>query len=471
MKAGAEAPARCHYSGAAEQKEIPTVHVMSVFDYYQGYPKWIAADQLKAEHERIMAAAKKRIFGRKKTEYPKEAVEAFEIPEEKRSPKQKELAIDLEAAARGIQEKEIEAELTPIERDERLKLIDKIGRAYLKAPPRFPTATVLGPAEIVPDVHLLKRGDHKNQGEIVPPGPPAILANDGETVFEGRRRKKLAEWLTRPEHPLTARVMVNRIWQGHFGRGIVGTPNDFGRQGEAPSNLELLDWLATEFTSQGWRVKPMHRLILLSNAYRMSTAFSPANARIDSDNRYLWRMNRRRLEAEMIRDSIVTAAGTLNLKMGGAPVMPPLSREEMGGLKDASQWPVALDSSEFTRRSAYLYVKRSFRMPLFETFDAPDSTVSCERRNVTTVAPQALALLNNEFMLSQAERFAERLRREAAGGPAAWIERGFHVAIGRAPTDGEKQDALALFAKDAHAEALTRFCLVLFNLNEFLYVD
>jgi hypothetical protein len=167
---------------------------------------------------------------------------------------------------------------------------------------------------------------------------------------------------------------------------------------------------------------------------------------------------------------VVSAAGTLNLKMGGEPVMPPLSREETAGLKDPSQWPVTLDPAEHTRRGVYLYVKRSFRMPLFETFDMPEPVASCERRSVTTVAPQALALMNNEFLVQQAGRFAERLRREGAE-PRQWIVRGFHLALGRAPSAVEIQDASALFTQDAGPEALTRFCLVLFNLNEFLYVD
>ena len=147
----------------------------------------------------------------------------------------------------------------------------------------------------------------------------------------------------------------------------------------------------------------MHRLIMLSNTYQRSSAWDEANAKVDGDNRFLWRMNRRRLEAEMVRDSVLSVASSINLKMGGPPVIPPLTREEMAGLKDASQWPVDLDKAEHMRRSVYLYVKRSFRMPLFEAFDMPDTSISCERRNVTTVAPQALALMNNEFMMEQAQ--------------------------------------------------------------------
>jgi hypothetical protein len=282
-----------------------------------------------------------------------------------------------------------------------------------------------------------------------------------------QRRKAFALWLTQPDHPLTARVMVNRLWQGHFVRGIVGTPNDFGRQGEAPTHPELLDWLAVEFVKQGWSLKAMHRMMMLSNTYQMSSHFDPANAKIDGDNRYLWRMNRRRLEAEMLRDAVVAAAGTLNLKMGGPPVMPPLSDEEKAGLKDPSQWPVNSDVREHTRRGVYIYVKRSFRMPMFEAFDMPDTSVSCERRNVTTVAPQALALLNNEFMNEQAEKFAERLRREHGEDRAKWVEAAWRIGLGRSPEEHEKQQALEFLAN----QPLNRLCLVLFNMNEFLYVD
>jgi hypothetical protein len=457
----------------SEEKEIPTTHIMSVFDFRQAYPKQLAVDDLKAAVNRIAAAAKQRIVARIKAKFAPEAIAAYDVPEEKRTREQKELAIDLEAAVRGIGDKQLEREYSEEEKQERRRLIEKIGEAYLKAPARYPTATVLGHSDIVPEVHILERGDHKKKGEKVGPGFPAILA-DGEVIkepaedlFVPQRRKAFALWLTQPDHPLTARVMVNRLWQGHFVRGIVGTPNDFGRQGDAPTHPELLDWLAVEFVERGWSLKAMHRMMMLSNAYQMSSRFEPANAKIDGDNRYFWRMNRRRLEAEMLRDAVVSSAGTLNLKMGGRPVMPPLSDEEKAGLKDPSQWPVNSDPAEHTRRGVYIYVKRSFRMPMFEAFDMPDTSVSCERRNVTTVAPQALALLNNEFMNEQAEKFAERLKREHGEDRAKWVEAAWRIGLGRTPQEQEKQQALEFLA----AQPLNRLCLVLFNMNEFLYVD
>ena len=186
--------------------------------------------------------------------------------------------------------------------------------------------------------------------------------------FGGARyRKRLALWLTRPDHPLTARVMVNRIWQGHFGRGIVPTANDFGQQGQAPTHPELLDWLATEFVAQGWSMKAMHRLIVLSNTYQMSSRFSDdANTRVDPDNVYLWRMNRRRLEAEAIWDSMHATAGTLNLKMSGRPVMPPLSQAEMSALRVKSWWVTPADSSEANRRAVYILSRRNFAFPMYQ---------------------------------------------------------------------------------------------------------
>ncbi len=282
--------------------------------------------------------------------------------------------------------------------------------------------------------------------------------------------------------------MVNRIWQGHFARGIVGTPNDFGRQGDAPTHPELLDWLATEFVARGWSVKAMHRLIMLSNTYQMSDGYDEANARIDPNNRYLWRRNRARLEAEEIRDAVLACAGTLNPKMGGPPVIPRLNSDELSSLDDVKQWPATSDPSEPLRRSIYLFSKRTFRVPMLETFDMPDSSLSCPRRDVTNVAPQALALMNNEFIFRQAQAFAARLIKENGNGPVGWVENGWRIALGRAPSNMEKEKTLEMFGQSGitkvakvegepagasadQAHALTKFCLMLFNLNEFIYVD
>jgi hypothetical protein len=215
----------------------------------------------------------------------------------------------------------------------------------------------------------------------------------------------------------------------------------------------------------------MHRLIMLSNTYRMSDEYDAANAKVDAENRYLWRMHRVRLDAEELRDAVLACAGTLNPKMGGAPVIPPLAPDEVNALGDVSQWPATLDPAESLRRSVYMYVKRTFRLPMLDTFDLPDAALSCSRRDVTNVAPQALALMNNEFVAARAREFATRLRESGGENAAAWVVGGWQIALGRSPSAAERARALAMLDAPDKARALTDFCLMLFNLNEFIYVD
>jgi len=226
----------------------------------------------------------------------------------------------------------------------------------------------------------------------------------------------------------------------------------------------LLDWLASDFLANGGSTKRLHKVILLSAAYRRASTHSAANARVDAGNLFLWRANRLRMDAETLRDSVLTASGALNTKMGGRPVVPVLGREEYITMWARNQWPEAMDPAEHDRRSVYLYVKRSFPLPMLTTFDAPDTSVSCARREATTVAPQALTLMNGDFMVRQSGRFAERLRAEEPGNPRAQIVRAWQIALGRAPREPEIEKALA-------APSLEKLCLVLLNMNEFLYVD
>ena len=203
-------------------------------------------------------------------------------------------------------------------------------------------------------------------------------------------------------------------WMWHFGKGIVSTPNDFGRQGQMPSHPELLDWLATEFVERGWSIKELHRLIMLSNTYQQASTFSGENnLKADPENRYLWRMNRLRLEGEELWDSIHSVSGTLNLKMGGHPVAPALADDELSALGDPSKWPVAADPAEKNRRGIYILNRRNFSYPMLQAFDSPDTAVSCPERDVTTVAPQALWLMNNNVAFDQAQEFAGRLVKES----------------------------------------------------------
>ena len=319
---------------ASQPVQIPVVTSMSATHRDESYHWMIALDEARLAYRTLEKKVKDRVIEDKKKQFPADVVRAYEIPAEKRTAGEVELAGPLLKAYNDVK---IEEHLTDSERELYRQLNQRLVKIVLDVPRedashrvRFdgffdlPTATVLGhlDAEVIPDTHVLDRGDFGRNKNKVGPGVPAVL-NDGSEPEEmlpeaggARYRKRLALWLTRPDHPLTARVMVNRIWQGHFGQGIVGTTNDFGRQGQLPTHQELLDWLAAEFVAQGWSIKSMHRLIMLSNTYQMSSRFTDAsNSRIDAENLYLWRMNRRRLEAEAIWDSIHAVAGTLSLKM------------------------------------------------------------------------------------------------------------------------------------------------------------
>ena len=276
-------------------------------------------------------------------------------------------------------------------------------------------------------MHVLLRGNPSLLGPKVEPGVPAILGETQATFTAGRgKRRALAEWLTDRRNPMTARVLVNRLWQYHFGRGIVPTPNDFGHLGEAASHPELLDWLAAELMESGWRIKHMHRLILLSSAYRMSSRATAEQLAKDPGNRWFGRFPMRRLAAEEVRDSILMVSGTLNDKAGGPSVYPPIPREVLAGQSiPGNGWPVS-PPAESARRSVYIHVKRSLQVPLLAAHDAADTDSSCPVRYTTTVPAQSLGLLNGQFANEQAERFAERVRRERPGdlaGQIRWINR------------------------------------------------
>jgi hypothetical protein len=335
---------------------------------------------------------------------------------------------------------------------------------------------------------VLQRGDVRLPSEEVQPGVPAVLA-PAPVPFPlpppgargSGRRLTLARWVASPDNPLAARVLVNRVWQHHFGRGLVETSSDFGRRGARPSHPELLDWLADEFVRQGWSVKALHRLVMTSSAYRQSSADDTAGARFDAEDRYLWRFPPRRLEAEAIRDSILAASGNLNRQMFGPGVKP---RAHPGvAAAVGSGWPtVPKEGPEHWRRSVYIFLKRSAPFPLLEGFDAPVGTQSCARRIPTTVAPQALLLLNDEFSNEQAEALAARVLREAGPAPARQVERAYWLALSRPPTPPQRRLGVAFLSaqQQRHREAglagpgqaaLTDLCQVLFNTNEFVYVD
>jgi hypothetical protein len=336
-------------------------------------------------------------------------------------------------------------------------------------------------------VHRLRRGELSKPREEVAPAIPAALVVEGHPAdFAGvaapRRRARLAGWLTAPDNPLTARVLVNRIWGWHFGQGLVRTPNDFGTQGEPPTHPELLDWLARDFMDHGWSLKRLHRLLLLSNTYQMQSVAAGSGFQVDLENRLLWHFPRRRLEGEAIRDTMLACAGTLNLKPAGSPVVPPLDSHELTGLFGIKEkWPVTKDAAEHTRRSVYLLVRRTFIYPMFAAFDAPEIMSSCPQRTRTVVPAQALTLLNSPLAREQSVAFAQRLLNECGDQPEAIVARAWLLAFGRPVVPAEIERALLYLDKRGalradtprstlHA-ALADLCLALFNANEFIYMD
>jgi hypothetical protein len=320
-------------------------------------------------------------------------------------------------------------------------------------------------------IHVLARGDYQNKGERVGMRTLGVLLPDGAPELDPATktpRSELARWVTSSSNPLTARVMVNRVWQYHFGRGIVSTPNDFGRMGGRPSHPKLLDWLATSFVEGGWRLKPLHRMIVLSSAYRQNSVHPNEKqyAEKDPENAWLWKHSRHRLDAEQLRDSMLSIAGAINLKAGGPSVIVPVDQELVNLLYKPAQWAVTKDEAEHNRRTVYLMHKRNLRVPMMEVFDAPDFNQSCARRETSTHAPQALELLNGDLANRLSQSLAARLDREAPT-PAAQAELAYRLAAGRKPSPEELKLALEFLKK----QSLREFSLAVMNLNAFLYVN
>ena len=329
-------------------------------------------------------------------------------------------------------------------------------------------------------VRVLNRGDYRQPGEIVEAGfPSAITGNSEPAVIESDRylqfptrgwRHTLATWITSPENPLTARVFVNRLWQHHFGYGIVRTPSDFGVNGDRPSHPELLDWLAVRFVESGWDVKAMQRFMLLSNTYRQASE-NPAFVKSEKDpeNRLFWHFNRQRLEAEALRDSILLVSGRLNSERGGPGIFPALPADiadfarygRTGGL----MWEPGEKEEDARRRSIYIFQRRSLPLPMMSSFDATPFSESCDRRSVTTTPLQALSMLNGDLTNEESVFLAKRIEKEAGAERRAQIRRLFEIALGRLPNDGE------MTAFSRFPGGLESLCRVMLNSNEFVYVD
>jgi len=386
---------------------------------------------------------------------------------------------------------EIEQRLTATSDPIDKKGVEEALKKERNAAPPFDEAlaVVEKSAQPVP-THILSRGDAFSPRNEVSPAFPVVFGFDAPELppravnsQSTGRRSVLAKWIAGARNPLTARVMVNRIWQHHFGTGIVPTPDDFGQTGVPPTHPALLDYLAAEFVDSGWSVKRMHRLIMTSRAYRISSQATNLRAmKVDEANVLLWHQNLRRVEAEVVRDTMLAVSGRLNTKAGGPSVFPTLPKEVHRTQDSAGKgWTDSLPDEQ-NRRSVYLVVKRALKVPLLECLDFANSASPSGTRPNTTTAPQALMLLNDTFVQSQAAALAKRILREEEGSDDKRIQRAFRLVLQREPARAEMQSAGALLkdqmaraqAEGSHEPALVAlesFCRGLLNVNEMIYVD
>ena len=363
-----------------------------------------------------------------------------------------------------------------------------------------PLPTALAFADYGPeprDTWLLNRGDFHSKKELLDLGFVSVLVH-GKTPGDywniaraqkrrddsTQQRRAMADWMTDTEHgagALVARVIVNRVWQHHFGEGLVRTVNDFGVRGEKPTHPELLECLASDFVRNGWKLKPLHKLIMTSAVYLQDSSFDPAKAKIDSDNRLLWRRRPQRSESEILRDTMLAVSGRLNLQMLGPAFKPPIASEAIQARNVKDPYPKDLkDAADTWRRSIYMFHKRVVQYPLMQAFDGPTAQTSCGRRDITTVAPQGLALLNDRFVRLRAEDFARRLKKEAGEEIKAEVRLAWRLAFGRDPLPDELETSFSFIETQAQRRsraarsaelALADFCQMVFAMNEFVYVD
>ena len=455
----------------------------------------------------VEAAARQKLFERKVAQLPAEAQAAHLTPPEQRTAEQSNLVLETEAKVK-VSDKEITAALTAEEKQRQADIRKEIEK--LPKPPALPAAMAMESVNgSKAKTFLLNRGDYNQPGDEVTPGFPQVLnewsrpepgtlktsesaatnsTNDrADDSLPSMSRVNLADWIASAENPLTVRVMINRIWQHHFGQALVSTPSDFGTHGQATSHASLLDWLASDFIARGWNIKQMHRQMLTSATYRqvstlernsssndasVSIPSSTENnqlavwakgSQLDPDNRLYWRMNRIRLEGEVIRDSLLAISGQLNSSMNGPGVSPPIPKELFAG---AHGWTVSEPKSQHFRRSIFIFARRNLRFPFLEVFDAPDNNLSCSMRERSTTAPQSLTLLNSNEVTAAAKVTADRLKYESTSTQQQ-VDSAYRLALGRMPTASER----IMIENFLINSPLDEFCRALFNLNEFVYVE
>ncbi len=464
-----------------------------------------ATNPIRAEIEALLAPKRQAAFEDALLKFEPDIRQVMHMPAERRNALDQQLC---DQAMKFISPKlrDVAVKLTGEEKSRFEKLQQQLSQFDHLKPESLPM--VMGATDAAapsPATYRLALGDYRKPLEEVQPGYPAFLGTTEPSIDAPSaapstgRRGALARWLCRADHPLTARVMVNRIWQHHFGAGIVATPNDFGAMGEKPTHPELLDWLAVEFIERGWSIKAMHRLILASAAYRQSASVDPDSAvharslEIDAGNRLLWHARRQRLDGEAIRDVMLQLSGQLNERMYGASARPELPR----GVDARYGWKPDAAAADRDRRSIYVIAKRNLRLPLLEIFDLPDMHNSCPQRAATTTAPQSLALLNGEFSLEQARRWSGRLLARQGANSAGLLATAFEEAFGRPASERQIAEAERFLAEQSariaaggegtpaealpvpmpprmaneQAAALVDFCHALLNSNALLFVD
>jgi hypothetical protein len=463
------------YATAVFEREalVPTQEQTTAHELARHRYEAETAVQRKALQE-LEAPVRRQLLDQKLATLSEDAQLAHRTARAQRT-KEQEATVQETAAMVKITDAEVAGAIPRQAQGRHRELLQALNRLPKPAP--LPTAMVLhdtnGPA---PKTFVLGRGDYNNPKEQVHPGFPTVLAQGaapGPETASGRRA--LALWLTSPQNPLTARVLVNRLWQHHFGRGLVATPSDFGTRGERPSHPELLDWLASEFVRTGWSIKSMHRLLLHSMVYQQSSTPSAPARELDPDNRWFSRQNRTRLEGEVLRDSLLAISGSLNTTLAGPSVFPPIPADIT---RVSKNWNVTDNPAEHGRRSIYIFARRNLRFPFLEAFDSPDSNFSCPERGRSITAPQSLTLLNSETVLEAARHTSARLQR-AQASVQGQIQHAYRLILGRQPTSEEETlSRQFLDASTARAESaqpsltgLTELCRALFNLNAFVYAD
>jgi len=464
-----------------------------------------ALQVVQQQAEQLAAQVRERYFGGSPRRLKTEAFAAHRLPAEQRSADQKKL-VETTAGDLAADLKDFE---TTDERRQREGFERALEALRHTTPDPLPRAYIFRetPAPWKP-TQVFRRGNPLTPAGVVAPGFPEVLSHlaipvafsagshpdeppaAGQESTTSGRRLALANWMTNPGNPLVARVIANRIWQGHFGDGLVSTENDFGVMGTPPSHPELLDWLAQFLIDSGWSLKSLHRQIVLSRVYAQSSAADSEGLAVDPDNRLLWRYPYRRLEAEVLRDCVLQASGQLNSEMGGPSVYPRIHRAVLEGQSRPGEGWGNSPPAQMSRRSAYIYVKRSLLVPELELLDLPDTTSSCEQRVVSTIPTQALTLINGEFFNSQAAFFAERLARaipaQTVGDPldASRLREAHTLVLGRVPDPEELDAGLRFLTRQRELlrqegvpdnlvdhRAWSAWCLVLLNLNEFTYLD